>query len=222
MVVSFSLAPKRAAKRRRPVPSTLPAAPSVVRNQTQSAAALLRDPLVSGKTHSAAIQELIDTALLDVEAATADPQLLMQKLELQAAKQHTTRTEQMVAAGNMVEEMSDLQVGLIISLYGNHFTLNNSATELPYDRQNKAFLRSVDALRLPVELTNGWFGRCHDGCLLVNLRDYRNVDEAAEEPPRQRRLLLWPTQESVEHTAADICDGLASSGMPSSCQSNAS
>lgn len=211
-MVCFTINPKRAAKRRRTIPQGVPpAAPVASQPDSRSVRAQLRDPLLPGQAQAKLMKEMLHDALGHVDLNAKPPRGLMDRLTLLAARQHSNRGA-LEPRSDAVSHLEDLKPDLTISLYPSYFTFNSGKIQLSYDRKNRAFLKDVDELRIPPELSTGWAtGQREDGCMLVLCKDYRYL-KLNDGNPTSRKLLLWPNAELMSQVSQDICNALASEG----------
>lgn len=79
----------------------------------------------------------------------------------------------------------------------------------PYDSSTKDFIKTIDSLRLPpdfVELLEEVPCVYYDGCLVVEVRDFRGSSTAGlTGAPVVRRVLLQPDTETIVSDVEQIC-----------------
>eukprot|EP01087_Luapelamoeba_hula_P000276 TRINITY_DN1018_c0_g1_i2.p2 TRINITY_DN1018_c0_g1~~TRINITY_DN1018_c0_g1_i2.p2 ORF type:complete len:472 (-),score=65.08 TRINITY_DN1018_c0_g1_i2:1693-3108(-) len=116
---------------------------------------------------------------------------------------------------NLLDKASELKVSLVVNLYANGFSLSGSADQsaipYPYDHSTKEFLRTLDSQRLApdfVELLEGVPCQYYDGCIVVEIRDYRTGPGLIANAAGScviRRILLRPDTETVINDVEQIC-----------------
>ncbi|KAJ7302940.1 Spt20 family-domain-containing protein, partial [Mycena albidolilacea] len=95
-----------------------------------------------------------------------------------------------------------------VHLHPEHWTLNNVSTKFLYNTQISCLLDDIRAHRIPVDFLDLFDAvkvPFYDGCMIVELLDYRPQQrnkEAAPDKPERTRVVLHPNGETL---FADIC-----------------
>jgi hypothetical protein len=103
-----------------------------------------------------------------------------------------------------VKEFSDLKVSLSLNLYDKYFTIQNLNAIYNYDNSTKKLFDYIDKQILPndlcdiLELTHSAY--YYDGCLIVELRDFRGINKEIKNQDEcfsVKRVLLKPWYGSI-------------------------
>ena len=90
---------------------------------------------------------------------------------------------------------------MVIKLYDNSFSFENQqGISYPYDHSTKGLMKAIDSQRLLPDLIDILDeNQCHyyDGCLVIELQDYRG--KPTNTIPTVRKVLLKPDMETVIH-----------------------
>lgn len=102
---------------------------------------------------------------------------------------------------NSEDEKQELKVSLVINLFENGFSFQNQDTLYPYNHTTQGFLTAIDNEILTssfLELLGSSTLYFYEGCLLVEIHDYRNskLDINLGDQPIIKKVLLQPTGET--------------------------
>lgn len=89
----------------------------------------------------------------------------------------------------------DIKPSLVVHLFATVVSFDNQPTSYPYTPVIKRLLACIDEQVIPadlVEMLDEPVGQFYDGCLVVEVRNYRGGSGV-----EVRRVLLRPTQESI-------------------------
>ena len=145
---------------------------------------------------------------------------LLERLRLEVAKSYeasrSTSKSAKPTALYPIEALQDFKPSLCICLFPNGFCFENQMSVChPYDRSLASFINAIDAGKMSpdlMELFEDIPCNYYDGCLLVELRDYRH-QASTQLMPAIRRVLLHPDAESITNDIEQICQESADSSV---------
>ena len=138
--------------------------------------------------------------LINVE----DSKLSIEELIL---KKKVTCKDPRFESGGDIAEALPVKPSLTLNLYLQNFSVGNSTILYPYDRNTKTLIDAIGNNRIPgefLELFKDMPVYYRDGCVVLELKDYRNKITATT-IPFIKRILLTPSFESIVTDTNLIC-----------------
>ncbi|KAJ6457416.1 Spt20 family-domain-containing protein [Mycena vitilis] len=111
----------------------------------------------------------------------------------------------LIHSQDLLEKNASHPPSFAVHLHPEHWTLNNVSTKFLYNTQISCLLDDIRAHRIPVDFLDLFDAvkvPFYEGCMIVELLDYRRSKETAPDKPERTRVVLHPNGETL---FADIC-----------------